>query len=112
MKDALRVNNLRATFPNDGERRANKPLEIAHSNIFGRMRDIFFIDDTTSSGNDVEKCPNGRNEVPMLVGMANFFRSPSFDFEKCKERVGDNLVAIQAPIVGPPNKGCSSTPPS
>lgn len=33
---------LRATFPNDGERRANKPLEIAHSNIFGRMRDMFF----------------------------------------------------------------------
>ena len=30
----------------------NKPLEIVHSEVFGRMRDVVFICDSTSSGSE------------------------------------------------------------
>jgi hypothetical protein len=33
---------------------ANKPLEIIHLEVFAYMRDVVFIYDSTSSGNDLE----------------------------------------------------------
>ena len=86
--------------------KANEPLELAHLDLFGHISDILLIADMTSSGNDLEISLSWRNEAPMVVGMAEFSRSPLFDIEEFEEKVGDNLVAIQAPRGGPPNKGC------
>lgn len=37
--------------------------------MFGHMRDITFIGDGMSIESDLEMCPNGRNEAPIVVGM-------------------------------------------
>ena len=78
------------------------------------MRDVF-IDASTSSGSDLKMLPSGKNEAPMIVGMAKPSKSPTFDLgediEECEEQVRDNLIAIQASKGGPTNKWCSSSPP-
>ena len=53
---------LRATFSNNKGRQANKPLEIAHSDVFGRMRDVAFVDDSTSIGSDLEMYLSGEKQ--------------------------------------------------
>lgn len=54
--------------------------------------------------------PNGRNEAPMLVGVAESSKLLSFnldeDTEERQEQVRANLVAIQSPRGRPVNKGC------
>ena len=77
------------------------------------MQDVVFIDDSTNGESVLEMRPSGRNEVSMIVGVAEFSKSPMFDrgqdVEEHDKQVGDNLVVIQAPR-GLANKGCSSTP--
>lgn len=45
----------RATVPNDGWRRATKPLEIVHSNVCDPIRDFVFIKNYTSNGSDFKE---------------------------------------------------------
>lgn len=79
--------------------RANKSLDITHLGVFHHMRD------SVSSESNLEMCPNGRNDAPMLVGVAESFKSPMFyfreDIEEHEEQVRDNQVGIQAPRGGP-----------
>ena len=103
-KGCIEGRHLKGAFPTMNK--ANEPLELAHLDLFGHISDILLIADMTSSGNDLEISLSWRNEAPMVVGMAEFSRSPLFDIEEFEEKVGDNLVAIQAPRGGPPNKGC------
>jgi hypothetical protein len=74
------------------------------------MRDI------VSSESNLELCPNGRNDAPMMVGVAKSFKLPTSNFhediEEGEEQVGDNQVWIQAPRGEPIKKKCFSTPPS
>jgi hypothetical protein len=37
---------IKVVFRNNSERQTNKPLEIVKPNVFGRIRDIMFIDDS------------------------------------------------------------------
>lgn len=72
------------------ERRANKSLDITHLEVFHYMRDI------VSSESNLELCPNGRNDAPMMVGVAKSFKLPTSNFhediEEGEEQVGDNQV--------------------
>lgn len=61
---------LKTVFSNNEGRRANKPLEIAHSYVFGHIRDVVLINDSMSIGIDLDRCPNGRNEA-LMVGSYN-----------------------------------------
>lgn len=45
---------IKAMFPNDRARRANKPLGIAYVDVFGRMKVVVFIDDSTTSESNLE----------------------------------------------------------
>ena len=74
------VKHIGQQFPNDRGGRANKYLEITHSNIFGHMRDVVFINNNVSIASDLEIRPNRRNEAQVMVGMDEPSKSPSFDF--------------------------------
>lgn len=78
-------------FSNDKGRRATKPLVIAPSDVFCRMIDVELINDCTHSENDFEMCHYGRNLTPMVVGMAESFKSSLFD-------VGENIVQCEEQV--------------
>lgn len=50
--------------------------------MFGRMRNIVFIDDNTSTESDLEMRPNGRNEALIMVGIDESYKLPLFDLTK------------------------------
>lgn len=60
------------------------------------MKNIVFIDDSTSVGNNLVMHPSRRIEVPMMVGIDKSSKSPLFDFgediKEHEEQMGDNLV--------------------
>ncbi len=64
-----------------------------------KSRDVVFMEDSTSVGNDLEIRPSGRNEGPTVVVVDESSKSP-----KCEdpdERVGDNVVANDEVTEGP-----------
>lgn len=74
-------------FSNNRGRQANKPLDIARSDLFMGMRDVVFIDNSTSSESDSEMHTSERNETSMVVGVVEFFKSPLIEFgEDIEER--------------------------
>ena len=91
--------HIRAVFTNDRERHANNPWEITHLDVFHHMRNVAFIDHNISIGSDLEMRTNGRNDVPMVVGMDKVFQTPLFcideDIEEREEQLGDFLIAFQ-----------------
>ena len=106
---------LRSGFFNDRGRRADWSIEIAHSDVFGYMKDVEFKADSTSNESNLKMLSSGRNETFMVVEVTESSKSPSLDFgediEKREEQVEDNLATFQAPRERPTNKWCSSTPP-
>lgn len=91
---------IKAMFPNDRARRANKPLGIAYVDVFGRMKVVVFMM-IVQLVKVIWKCPSGINEAPMVVKVAKSSKSPSFDIgEDIVEhegRVENNLVAFSEP---------------
>ena len=74
------------------------------------MKDVVFIDDITNSESDLELRPSGRNNPPMVVGVAEPFKLPLFDLDKnIEEQVKNNLIAFQKERGGSTSKGCSLT---
>lgn len=61
---------VKPVFPNDRGRPPNRPLVIAYLEVFGRMWDVLLIDDSTSSGSDLEMHSSKRIKAPMVVGVA------------------------------------------
>lgn len=57
--------------------------------MFGCMRDIVFIDDSTSNGSDSKMRPSRKNKASMVVGVGESYKSHWFDFgediEECEE---------------------------
>lgn len=47
----------------------NEPLGITYLGVFGCMRDVVFINDSTSNNSDLEMCSSGRNEASIMVGV-------------------------------------------
>lgn len=74
--ECIEGEHFRMAFLNDGKMRAYKSLKIKHSDVFGHMRNVLFIDNCTSSRSDLEICPSGRNKAPMMVGMSESSKSP------------------------------------
>lgn len=62
---------LRGAFSNDGERWANKLLEIAHADMFWLHERYYFIDDSMSNRDDLDMRSIERNEDPMLFEWPN-----------------------------------------
>lgn len=73
------------------------------------MKNIVFIDDSTSVGNNLVMRPSRRNEAPMMIGIDKSSESPLFDFgediEEHDEQMGDNLVLSQEERGGLTSKG-------
>ena len=103
-------------FANDRGMRANKPLDLAYLKVFNHLWDIVWIDYNMSSESDLELWPSGRNETLIMVGMAIFFKSPSFELgevlKSARSKWKVHIDAIQILRGGLANKACSSIPPS
>lgn len=86
---------LKAAFPIDRGRQANKPMDIAHSEVFLRLQNV------VHSGGDFQMRPSGRNAAPIVVGVAESSKSPTINLgeniEEHEDRLGDNQGGIQAP---------------
>jgi hypothetical protein len=67
-----------------------------------KCRDVEFMEDSTSIGNDLEMRPNGRNETPNVVIVDTSSKSPFMDDDDAKEDPRNQEA--------PPTLGCSSTP--
>lgn len=73
-------------------------MDITHSDVFGHMRDVVFIDDNINIGCNLEMRPSRRNEASIVGGVDESSKSPLFDFgkyiEEREEQVGGNVVAM------------------
>ena len=66
--------------------------------------DIVFMKDSMSIGNDLEMCPSGRNEAPMVNAVNGSSKSPLDNFdEEHEEQVEENHIANQEAREGPTN---------
>lgn len=64
--------------------------------VFVQMRDLVFINDSTSFGSVLEMRPSGRSEVPTVVEVDQSSKLFLFGFgPNVEEQVRDNQVAIQ-----------------
>lgn len=63
-----------------------------------KSRDVPFVEDMMSIGNDLEIHPSEKNEAPIVVGVDECSKSPLIDLcgdiEEHEEQVRDNQVAI------------------
>ena len=58
---------------------SNRPFKIVPLDVFGRMKDVVFIDDRTNNESDLEMHPSERNEAPMVVGVDESSKSSLSD---------------------------------
>ena len=75
---SIKGRQLRMAYTDVGKRQANTPLEMTHLDVFGRMEDVVFIDNSTSNWSELEMRQSGRNKAPGIIGMAKSSKSPSF----------------------------------
>jgi hypothetical protein len=73
-----------------------------------KCRDVEFMEDSTSVGNDLEMHPSGRNEIPNVVIVDTSSKSPYVDDDELTSDVKEHPSNQEAP----PTLGCSSTPSS
>ncbi len=66
-----------------------------------RCRDVEFIEDNTSVGNDLEMHPSGRNQTPNAVIVDTSSKSPCVDDDAEEDPSNEEAT---------PTPGCSSTP--
>lgn len=75
----MRVNNIGQHFPTMGEGKKTKPLELVHLYMFGPIRDVVLMEDSTSIRTNLEVHLSERNEAPMVVGVEESLKSSLFD---------------------------------
>jgi len=66
-----------------------------------KCRDVDFMEDSTSVGNDLEMRPSGRNETPNVVIVDTSSKSPCVDDDAKEDPSNEEAT---------PTSGCSSTP--
>jgi len=71
-----------------------------------KCKDVEFMEDSTSVGNDLEMHPSGRNETPNVVVVDTSSKSPCVDDDEGTSDVKEYPSNQEAP----PILGCSSTP--
>jgi hypothetical protein len=71
-----------------------------------KCRDVEFMEDNTTVGNDLEMYPSGRNETPIVVIVDTSSKSPCVDDDEGTSDVKEYPSNKEAP----PTLGCSSTP--
>jgi len=74
-------------------------LMCLQTNKIIKSRDVVFMEDSTSAGNDSEVRPSGRNEGPPVVVVDEPSKSPKC--EEHEEQVGDHLLANEEVSEGP-----------
>jgi len=71
-----------------------------------KCRDVEFMEDSTSVGNDLEMRPSGRNETPNVVIVDTSSKSPCVDDDEGASDAKEDPSNQEAT----PTPGCSSTP--
>ncbi len=85
--------------------KAYRLMCVQSKNII-KCRDVEFMEDNTSVGNDLEMHPSGRNQTPNVVIVDTFSKSPCVDDDEGTSDVKEHPSNQEAP----PTLGHSSTP--
>jgi hypothetical protein len=69
-------------------------LMCVRSKYIIKCRDVEFMEDSTSVGNDLEMHPNGRNEIPNVVIVDTSSKSPCVDDDELTSDVKEHPLMI------------------
>ncbi len=75
----LDAKGIKCLFLGYFERTKAYRLMCVQSKKIIKCRDVEFMEDSTSVGNDLDMCPSGRNETPNVVIMDTSSKSPCVD---------------------------------